>query len=371
MAERKTLPFHLTKADIEGRTFEGYAAAFHNVDAVGDIIHPNAFAKTLVERGNKVKLLWQHDYAEPIGRPLELREDANGLFIKAVISDTARGRDALALLRDGAINEMSIGYEPISAGTDYTKMPDGQTVRNLREIKLHEVSLVTFPANERAVVTAVKSVLPFRATTKAPDDEAWSAPTLSDFTDKAWGDLSESEIGRIMACFAWTAHNPPTSYGDLKLPHHNPDGAVVWRGVANCMARLNQADIPEGDMAGIREHMAGHYRQFDREMPGDMMGKAEEPVREVKAGRVLSAANATRLRNALGELSEILSAAGLLEPATEDEEPKDKDSQTKGAGPGDAPPPARPDATPPTADERLARYREAALAELEMLEVEL
>ena len=154
-AEIKAAAFKLTDLDFEGRTFEGYAAFFNNVDAYGDIIHPGAFVKTLVERGQKVKLLWQHDTAEPIGRPLELREDGSGLFIKAIISDTARGRDALALLQDNAINEMSIGYDAIRGGVDYTKVGE-DTLRNLRELRLWEVSLVSFPANEMAQVTALK-----------------------------------------------------------------------------------------------------------------------------------------------------------------------------------------------------------------------
>ena len=153
--ERKTFEFKVTDFDYEGRTVEGYAAVFGNIDQGNDIIHPGAFAKTLVERGNKVRFLWQHDMHEPIGRPLELREDASGLFIKAIVSDTARGRDALALMRDNAISGLSIGYDAIPGGTDYSK-EDGTGVRNLRELRLWEFSLVTFPMNELANVTALK-----------------------------------------------------------------------------------------------------------------------------------------------------------------------------------------------------------------------
>jgi HK97 family phage prohead protease len=107
-----------------------------------------------------VKLLWQHYQSEPLGKILELREDARGLFIKAVISDTARGRDALALLRDEAINGFSIGYDPIPGGVDFSKAADGRALRNLREVRLWEASLVTMPMNEAAGVTALKEVAP-------------------------------------------------------------------------------------------------------------------------------------------------------------------------------------------------------------------
>ena len=155
--DRKTFSFKITNLDFAGRTVEGYANVFGVKDSVGDIVHHGAFGKTLVERGGKIKFLWQHELGEPIGRILEMNEDDHGLFMKAIISDTARGRDSLALLRDGAVDSFSIGYDSMKGGTDYSKDPvSGETVRNLREIRLYEVSLVTLPANEMATVTALK-----------------------------------------------------------------------------------------------------------------------------------------------------------------------------------------------------------------------
>jgi HK97 family phage prohead protease len=153
--EYKTFPFKVTNLDLEGRTLEGYASIFGNLDSVGDIVYKGAFSKTLKERGDKVKFLWQHDSKEPLGRPLELVEDDKGLFIKAIISKTRRGIDTLELLRDGAIGELSIGYDSIKGGTDYTGEGDNR-IRNLKELKLYEFSLVTFAANEEAQVTALK-----------------------------------------------------------------------------------------------------------------------------------------------------------------------------------------------------------------------
>lgn len=178
--EHKTLPFDVKDVNAQGRSFEGYAAAFGNIDRTDDVIHPGAFAKTIVERGSKIKLLWQHATDEPIGRPLELREDGRGLFFRGLISDTARGRDALALLKDRALFEMSIGYEVPLGGSDYSKGADGKLIRNLREIKLWEVSLVTFPANEGAVVTAVKAMSPRQAMAALASLEAKAGRMISD-----------------------------------------------------------------------------------------------------------------------------------------------------------------------------------------------
>lgn len=172
--EYKTVPFDLTKLDAEGRTIEGYAAVFGNRDMGNDVIHPGAFTKTITERGQRVKFLWQHDTKRPLGPPLELREDSKGLFVRAKVSETSWGNDALALARDGALDGMSIGYDAIPASTDYLKSADGETVRNLRELKLWEFSLVTFPMNEDATVTAVKE-----AEMAAAEAAAEAAPASS------------------------------------------------------------------------------------------------------------------------------------------------------------------------------------------------
>jgi HK97 family phage prohead protease len=157
--ETKNFDFTEVKFDATGRTLEGHAAVFGNVDLVGDRIIGGAFRKTLSERGSKVGLLWQHDIHEPIGRPVELREDERGLFIKAVISDTRRGQDALALLRDNAIKGLSIGYDSLPGGTEFVT-ENGKSIRLLKEVRLWEISLVTMPANEEAGVTALKDVVP-------------------------------------------------------------------------------------------------------------------------------------------------------------------------------------------------------------------
>lgn len=176
---------------------------------------------------------------------------------------------------------------------------------------------------------------------KAPEDEPWEAPTLSDFTDKSWDDLSDAEKRRIAGHYAWAAAMPPERFGDLKLPHHRPsDGAVVWRGVANAAARLPQSDIPSEDVPDVQAHLGSHYRQFDRTPPWEEQKDAwREYVRisrilidqddldwdvaarwlalraslfsEFKGeGRVLSAANEQRIRQARDILNEVLDQLG-------------------------------------------------------------
>jgi HK97 family phage prohead protease len=187
--EHKVVPFELTKVNTEERIFEGYASTFGNLDLGDDIIHPGAFAKTLARYGPKVKVLWQHDTKEPLGKPVELFEDSHGLFIKAFLSNTQRGREAIELLRDGALDSMSIGYDVQPGGADYSKQ-DGRTIRNLREIRLWEVSLVTFPMNEEAVVTGVKEMKPY------PNEHACRLRDPGDFEEDSFRRTGRQTAGK-------------------------------------------------------------------------------------------------------------------------------------------------------------------------------
>ena len=151
--EFKKLQFKLDQFDAEEGIFSGYGAIFGNIDSGGDIIEPGAFTNALAKGWERVKILALHnDCWLPIGRPLELREDANGLFLSAKVSDTSMGKDIKVLLKDGVLNELSIGYDPIVF--DY----DADGIRHLREVELWEVSLVTWAMNPEATVTGYKSM---------------------------------------------------------------------------------------------------------------------------------------------------------------------------------------------------------------------
>jgi uncharacterized protein len=151
--EEKSLSFELKAADTETNVIEGYAATFGgSPDSYGDIIQKGAFTKTLKERGTQIKFLWQHNWNELIGRIIDAKEDDKGLFIKVKISDTQRGREVMTLIKDQALDKMSIGYRTIQY--DYDR---DTSIRTLKEVQLFEVSAVTFPANESAVITGAKN----------------------------------------------------------------------------------------------------------------------------------------------------------------------------------------------------------------------
>jgi len=121
----------------------GYASVFGASDQGGDVVQKGAYTaslKALSSTGRGVKMLWQHDPAQPIGIWDEVREDGKGLFVKGrFLSEIQKGAEALALVQAGAIDGLSIGYRTVRA----EKNAKGQ--RLLHELELWEVSLVTFP----------------------------------------------------------------------------------------------------------------------------------------------------------------------------------------------------------------------------------
>ncbi|MFT5613840.1 MAG: HK97 family phage prohead protease [Granulosicoccus sp.] len=131
---------------------EGYASLFGQADQGGDIVQKGAYAASIARlkaAGQRVKMLWQHDPAQPIGVWDEVREDERGLWVKGRLLDsTQKGREAAALIGAGAIDGLSIGYRTTKA----CKNDKGQ--RLLTELELWEVSLVTFPMLSSARVEA-------------------------------------------------------------------------------------------------------------------------------------------------------------------------------------------------------------------------
>jgi HK97 family phage prohead protease len=156
MRESQKLNFALELKSLEatGR-FAGYASVFNIVDNQHDIVLRGAFSQTLMH-SKGVKLLWQHQQSEPIGVFDRIFEDDHGLYVEGrLLLDVGRAREAYALLKSGAVNGLSIGYSPLKYRID------AQTgVRQLMEVDLWEVSLVTFPANGAANVTVVKQAEP-------------------------------------------------------------------------------------------------------------------------------------------------------------------------------------------------------------------
>jgi HK97 family phage prohead protease len=143
------------KLEIKGYgepgSFTGMASVYGNKDLGGDVVEPGAFAKTLSDKGGMVPILWQHDPTEPIGMGT-LTDTADGLQISGdlAIDSSPVAQKAYGLLKRGILKGLSIGYDAVRK-----EMKNG--TRHLQELKLWEVSIVTFPMNEMASVTGIKA----------------------------------------------------------------------------------------------------------------------------------------------------------------------------------------------------------------------
>lgn len=143
----KSFRFDIKSVSESDGSFVGFASTYGNTDSQGDAVLPGAFSKSLNDARGPFPLLMGH--AEQIGYA-ELEDHPAGLLVNGkLILETEQSRQAYSLMKAKALRGMSIGYDPIR----FTMKGD---VRLLSEVKLYEVSLTPFPANERATVTSVK-----------------------------------------------------------------------------------------------------------------------------------------------------------------------------------------------------------------------
>ncbi len=179
-------------------TLSGYASTFKNTDLVDDVIEPGAFSKSLAAKnGKKIKILWQHNHTQPIGRVTKIFEDEKGLFIKAILpKDHSQASDVAVLIKSGIIDSMSIGFTV----SDEDRMKNGK--RKLKEIKVHEISLVTLPANPKARVTDFKMDSGWSTLPLAPRNTIWDhKEALNRIDEFAYTYTDSPEIFYKKACF--------------------------------------------------------------------------------------------------------------------------------------------------------------------------
>jgi len=302
---------------------EGYASVYSVVDKQGERVIPGAFANALANPSS-VKYIWQHKFEMPIGHIEKLWEDDIGLKYRAKLNlKTDWGRNAYYALLAGDVTANSIGYD----------LPRGKSISaddgivDLGSINLWEVSPVTFPSNEEAVVNVVKSnttetsetnpeetqetietkdALPYKKTPLAPEGEAWDGGA-----EVAAASLDDLKM--MCACMRGDQNNK-TSYA---LPHHKADGdyACVWKGVAAAYAALQggRTGTPMQGCNGAEAHLLKHYDDFEKPRPG----KSEEPEFD-KTGKIQANRNETKLRQMRDIIDSMLSELAQEEPGKSD-----------------------------------------------------
>jgi HK97 family phage prohead protease len=205
-------------SSVDGDGIEGYASLFGVLDQGGDVVMPGAFRASLARRAaGDVRMLFQHDPAQPIGVWEAIREDAKGLYVRGrLIEAVDRAREVLALIRAGALDGLSIGFHARKAARDSAT---GQ--RRLFEIDLWEISIVTFPMLPGARVFAVKDAAtaafssPGRLRHPRPSLPRGAASTpVPALTRAALAQMRAPGGGRVRASFSATSLPAPLSSKD-------------------------------------------------------------------------------------------------------------------------------------------------------------
>lgn len=166
----KSFALDLKEVAEEG-IFEGRLSAYGNVDATGDVVERGAFSRTIKANKGRVPMLWQHNAKEPPVGVLHLSDGDAGLDVKGEINlEEPLGQRAYSALKflkaRGLKMGLSIGFLSIS---DEVK----SGIRHLKEIKLFEGSLVTFPANSLCYVGDVKQIESKDFTTALASIQNW------------------------------------------------------------------------------------------------------------------------------------------------------------------------------------------------------
>lgn len=197
MSTMETREFHVEDMELrnDGNTFIGYAAVFNSPSEplpFTEYIAPGAFNRTLQSRNN-IKMFVNHDdtmvLASTRSGTLRLAEDSRGLRAEADLPNTTAGNDLRELLATRVVDSMSFGFSVPRGGDEWSE--DGQT-RTLREVRLHEVSVVTgFPAYE-GTSAMVRKLSKLATRTETNTEELASA--INALQD---GDLTEAQAGLL------------------------------------------------------------------------------------------------------------------------------------------------------------------------------
>jgi uncharacterized protein len=270
----------------EDGSFEGRLSPYNNVDEGADLVEPGAFTKTLQENGNKVPMLWQHKTDCPIGE-LVLEDRPDGLWCKGqLLLDIPEAKKAYLLLKAKIVKGLSIGYDSIKA-----QVVDG--VRHLKEIRLWEGSVVTFPMNTLAMVTDVKA----RGEAKGDFNEELNERQLMDASYQMM-----YALGDALRQIPWSSD----------------------------LSRAEMITAAETVIQQFRDAYMEYFPQY-LDVLSEMYGmdiKAWPAKRETKAGRRLSAAT----KGSLGDCHEHMkSAIDIMAALMDDEAGDDEESEDEGS----------------------------------------
>jgi len=285
-----------------------------SVDRMGDVIDLEGWELKNYRRNPVVQ--FAHQYDRPaVGQATKVWTEDNKLKARVQFAPTALGQELQTLYTGRFMRATSVGFMPLEeedrevSEEEAAKYGFHRPVHYKRQ-ELVEFSLVPVPANANALAAAITGGLQAKAfqealaqavsgdteeadeepvekgaisygsahaggTPKADEDAAWDAGAEVKKADGA------KALKRMHTWFnSEMEADEKTAY---KLPHHQADGTLVWRGVSAAgnvmMGARGGVDIPEADKGGVKAHLARHYGEFDKQPPWEKE-KDERPSRE-------------------------------------------------------------------------------------------
>lgn len=280
--------------EIKGLTdegyFEGMLSPYGNVDQGGDVVERGAFTKTIQDNGNTRPLLWQHKADTPIGQ-VELVDTAEGLAVKGqLLMDLPEARKAYLLMKARIVKGLSIGYSTVKDSIE-------NSVRRLKELKLFEASVVTFPMNPAALITGIKS------------------ETKGDFNQELL-DVQLQDAAYQMRQALWRALD-----------------SAVWDGMTRAEIMQATAATLEQFQAAYMAFLPNYLDMLNREIGPSDRWKSNPAAMETKAGRKISAATRSVIESAISSLNALLTEeAGADDATTSEKEAAKQETKSEPVG---------------------------------------
>jgi len=263
--------------DEQNRSFWAVAST-STPDRFGDIIVQDGWELEQFKKNPVIP--WGHDYNKPpVARAEEIYVDNGKLVFLAKFPEPGTydlADTVFELYKQGFLKAFSVGFIPV----EYEPNEHGGLTYKRQE--LLEISAVTVPANPEALMLAYKSMLkavPPKHTPPIDEDSDWDKTEAIKQLRK-WasrdgsGDKDTIDWAKYAKGFGWYDENDKENFGSYKLPHHYVrNGRLItpWSGVKAAMAALLGArggvDIPENERKKVYNHLAAHYKQFDKEPP--------------------------------------------------------------------------------------------------------
>ena len=296
--------------DEAAGTVQAAFSVFNTIDSDGDVVKPSAF-----KDGQETPMTWAHKWDQPIGKGTVKVSRKQAVFDGHFFLDTQAGLEAYKTVKNMAgLQEWSFGFRVLD---DEEGDFDGQRVRFLKGLELFEVSPVLIGSNRETRTLAIKGAVPDLSDLKdmmaemrgamgtmriamgrmeramgmeagaEPDEHKGAIPahTTPKDADASWD--GPAEVSRmpntasvLRAKHAWVdPDGDPDAKSSYKFPHHPADGAAAIRAaVNNAKARLSQANIPDGDRAGVLRHLDGHFASESASEPEGGKQSSEEEM---------------------------------------------------------------------------------------------